>query len=157
LKKIILFIFVVSLTSNAEEFLYKGVRVKSVKTLKTIKCDSFDVKFETEEFPFKYEGRVPFNFRIKGYYGADNILSKKVFLLPKNIEINFPKIIAKSTLKNRTFLPYKALCKNNKLAIFYSSGGNCKGCETFIEFDVINSKAVNPTQTDYSKIKSFYQ
>ena len=157
MKKVILFILIISLTLNAEEFIYKNVTVKSEKTSKIVKCNSFDIKVETKSFPFKYEGRIPSEFRIKNYHGADNLLSRKIFLMPQNTEIIFPTSIQKYILKNRTFLPYKALCKDKKFVVFYSSGGNCKGCEIFIEFDVINHKAVNPMQIDYSKIRTLYQ
>jgi len=50
LKKIILFILIISLTLNAEEFIYKNVTVKSEKTSKIVKCNSFDIKVETKSF-----------------------------------------------------------------------------------------------------------
>jgi hypothetical protein len=156
-KTILSILLLISITLNAEEFTYKGIVVKSEIISKTIKCNSLDIKLETEQFPFKYEGRIPYKFKINNYYGADNILRKEIFLMPEKLKIPFPKKLKKSVMQNRTFLPYKALCKNQKLVIFYTSGGNCKGCEAFIEFDIIDNQVRNPNLINYAKVRNFYE
>jgi len=158
LKQFVLLILIFCLSIlNAEEFILENTIIKSKVIEKTVTCNTFNIKLESEQFPFKHERKIPHKFKIDNYYGADNLIRREAFLMPQKLKILFPKNIKESVLKERTYLPYNALCKKNKLVIFYSSGGNCNGCEVFIEFDVVKAKPVNPTKVNYRKIKDFYK
>ena len=143
----------------AEQFIKDEVIVKSERTIKSIQCNDYSIDIVTVQFPFKYERSIPSKFLINGYHGDNNIIDRNAFIMPKKERLPLPHEI-KSTksfiLKNRTYLPYKAVCNAEKFVVFYHSGGNCKKCETFIQFDVVNNMAVNPTHINYKEVKKNY-
>jgi hypothetical protein len=148
--------FITALSLSAAEFTLNGTIIHSKTVTKEITCNGYSIRLITEKFPLKYEMHIPKKFTIKHFYGSDTILKEEAYLLPGNLKIPTPNELhgIKNTLPpRRIFLPYKAFCKKNTFVIFYTSGGNCHACETFVKFEVINGKPSNPVKINYATVK----
>lgn len=144
---------------QAAEFKLDGVTVHSSTSTQELECRDFSIQLIEEKFPIKYEMRIPKEFEIKGYYGGDIFVKREAYLMPEHKKIPLPNELEgiKSTLlQKRTYLPYQALCKGNSFVVFYGSGGNCNGCEVFIEFEVIEQEVQNPRRIDFFTLKQKY-
>jgi hypothetical protein len=151
---------ITALSSNAAEFTLDGITVRSTTIEKEVQCKGYSIILSTERFPAKYEMRIPKEFRIAQYYGPDFIIEQEAYLTPGNFKIPLPNElneIKDTLLPDRTFLPYKALCKENAFVIFYESGGNCDECEVFVTFEVLDRKPTNPRKIKYSTVKQEYE
>ena len=149
-----------TLSVHAAEFTLDGVTVQSTTIEKEILCEGYSIKLATEKFPAKYEMRIPKEFKIDHYSGPDFIIGREAHFMPGNSKIALPNElhgIKETVLPNRTFLPYKALCKKNEFVIFYESGGNCDECEAFVTFKVVDRKPAHPSKISYSTVKQKYE
>lgn len=141
----------------AASFVLNGTPVNSKIIEKSVECGEFKVILRSEGFPFKYEGKIPIKFRIKGFYGPDNIVNKEAMLLPSKVAIPSPNSIKELQSlypENRTYLPTSAVCKGNVLIISYWSGGSCSGCEIAVKFEMSNGIPTNPMRVGYSEAKA---
>jgi hypothetical protein len=157
---LIMSFLITALSSNAAEFTLDSITVRSTTIEKEVQCKGYNIILSTERFPAKYEMRIPKEFRIAQYYGPDFIIGQEAYLTPGNFKIPLPnelKNIKDTLLPHRTFLPYKALCKENAFVVFYGSGGNCDKCEVFLEFEVVDGKLANPKKINYSTVKQEYE
>lgn len=107
-------LLIAALNSYAENFLYKETVVESEVTNKIVDCGNYQIRLETEKFPFEYEAHIPSKFKIEGFLGSPTTIRKVAFVQPKEILISQPEQISdiKSQIpKNRTYLPTSAVCK----------------------------------------------
>ncbi len=142
---------------SAAEFVFNGELIRSINSEETYDCGSYKVILKKEKFPLKYEMNVPQELKIKGFYGSRAIVRQEAILIPGNTIIPMPQNILELKSQypsDRTYLPTKATCSGQKLIISYWSGGNCKDCETFVLFDVVNNIPQNPQRSDYSHVKT---
>ncbi|PIE75257.1 MAG: hypothetical protein CSA18_00985 [Deltaproteobacteria bacterium] len=77
-------------------------------------------------------------------------------MLIKNEKFLIPKIHNFKGLK-RTYLPYKAICKENDFVIGYWSGGNCDHCELSLEFSVNQYGLSTPRFISHKTVLKKYQ
>ena len=154
-----LFSLIIYAIADAASFELNGKLVHSIKKEQTYECGDYRLKLISEDFPIEYETKIPDSFRIDGYYGPDVHQQREVRFSPGEIlvpDINsIPKIKTK-LLSGRTYLPSKARCNKSSFVIYYWSGGNCNGCETFVEFEVKEGKPTNPQLVGYQKVKNEY-
>jgi hypothetical protein len=150
----------VPLYLNAASFNLNGEDIKSSVTEKIVECDSYKVKIVNEQFPYKYEMEIPQEFQIEGFYGSSVIVNKAAFILPSGTRIPNPNDIEnlKETYPTkRTYLAGSAVCKGDTLIISYWSGGNCKECEAFVQFKVIDGQPTRAEKVDYSHVRALKQ
>ena len=152
----LLFLAASSLPICAADFSYKGNTVTSQVSETIVECNAYQVLIKKEHFPYKYEMVVPKAFHIKEFFGSAATIRKEAFILPNTTIIPQPNEI--STIKgkyprNRTYLPSSAVCKGNTLIVSYWSGGNCKECEAFVQFEIVGGMLTKPQKVDYSHVK----
>jgi len=149
----VIFIFLIAIGTqvHSAEFILGGKKIVSKTSEKTVSCSGYSLKIVSDEFPYDYEDQIPYKFAIKGFYGSSVIVSMNLYFQSNELsEI-------KSHVDNeRTYLPTKAYCREDKFVIHYWSGGNCKECELFVEYDVIDKQYTNPKIIPYKEAKEFY-
>ena len=152
----IFFVITASFEIQAASFNLNGEIIESEITKKTTECDSYQVVLENEYFPYKHELKIPKEFRIKNFHGSSAIVNKSAFILPGKIAIPRPSQIEGiegQYPRNRTYLPNSVVCKGDILIVSYWSGGNCKECEAFLQFKILNGVPTNPQTVDYDHFK----
>ena len=150
-------VFAASLQSHASSFVLDGGIIETNISEQIVECGSYQVLLRNEQFPYKYETNIPKKYDIKGFYGSSSIVNKSAFILPSGAKVPKPNEI--SELKNsypidRTYLPGSAVCKDNTLIVSYWSGGNCKECEAFIQFEISNGKPKNAQKVNYGDVEA---
>ena len=146
-------------TTNAISFELDGKVVQTEKKEQILVCGDYRLKIVFNDFPFEYEAEVPAALRVKGYYGPDNHRTRDVKFFPGNQNIpdlNLVPELKSQLLPERTYLATKAKCTREKFVIFYWSGGKCRGCEAYVEYEVKDRKPVNPKLVSYQVIKDAY-
>ena len=158
----VLFIFLIAIGTqvHSAEFMLGGKKIVSKTSEKTVSCSGYSLKIVSEEFPYDYEDQIPYEFAIKGFYGSNVIVSMNLYF-QSNESIQMPRLNDLSEIKNhvdneRTYLPTKAYCKEDKFVVHYWSGGNCKECELFVEYDAIDKQYTNPKIITYKEDQEFY-
>ena len=154
-----LILLLVAISTNATTFELDGKLVQTETKEQILECGDYQIQIVFDDFPFEYETKVPVSLRVKGYYGPDTHRTRNVKFYPGNQlipDVNLvPKLKAK-LLPDRTYLATKAKCTSEKFVIFYWSGGNCSGCEAYVEYEVKESKPVNPKLVNYQVINNAY-
>lgn len=153
---IFIVLFFINTEVFSESFTLNGKVIESIVSEKIIDCGKYKILLKKENFPFKYEMEIPKHYQIKGFYGSAVYIDKSAFIMPSNSDIPRPNEIAE--LKelypdDRTYLPGSAVCRGNTLIVSYWSGGNCKNCEAFVQFDISNGNLRNARQVSYKDVK----
>lgn len=140
IKVLILLLSLFPITSHAAEFTLDGKKVVSVTTEKTIKCNNFSVLIARENFPVKYEMRIPTEFHIPGFYGNDFTIGAEAYFINQRKKYRLPYANEvkelKELLRKATFIPIEAKCTEHGFLMSYWSGGNGRGSEASIDFSV---------------------
>lgn len=158
MKSKLLFSLLLSFSTVAAEFVHDEEMVKSAVSEKLLDCGNYQVIFRQDVFPFKYEKIIPQELKINEFYGSSAIVSMDAVVVPGNTTLPNPHELPELNgflLVDRTYLPSKGTCKDNKLIISYWSGGNCSGCQAFVEFEVIDNVLTNPRKVSYSYFNKF--
>ncbi|MFD1218254.1 hypothetical protein [Microbulbifer celer] len=148
--------FVVSVQVNAASFNLDGKIIESDTVEEIVDCGSYKVRLKSEQFPYKYEMEIPEEYKIEGFYGSSAIVEKSAFIFPGGTRVLSPSEI--KSLKSlypldRTYLPTSAVCKGSTLIVSYWSGGNCKECEAFLQFEVVDGKPTNAKKVHYGQVQ----
>ena len=149
----------IATTTNAISFELDGKLVQTETKEQILECGDYQLKIVFEDFPIEYETKVPASLRIKGYYGPDTHRARSVKFSPGNQpipDINLVPELKSNLLPERTYLATKAKCTREKFVVFYWTGGNCSGCEAYVEYEVKERKPVNPKLVSYQVIKDAY-
>ena len=154
-----LILLLVATPTIATTFELDGKVVQTETKEQILECGDYQLKIVFDDFPFEYETKVPVSLRVKGYYGPDTHRTKDVKFSPGNQlipDVNFVPELKLKLLPERTYLATKAKCTREKFVIFYWSGGNCSGCEVYVEYEVKERKPINPKLVNYQAIKNAY-
>ena len=150
-------IFSIPLYLNAASFSLNGKVINSIVNERFVECGSYQIQLVNEHFPYKHEMEVPKQFRIDGFYGSAATVNKSAYFIPGKIKIPNPSEIAnlkESYPTNRTYLPASAVCRDNILIVSYWSGGNCRDCEAFVQFKIVDNQLTRPEKVNYSHVKA---
>lgn len=163
MNKFLIVLFFVLNTSDvfSAEFYLNNQKLTSAIHEVTYSSSSYNIRLVTEKFPEKYERKVPSKYHINNFYGSHIYLSKNAYYETSKISLKIPNCneiheLKNKLLKARTYLPFKAYCKEQNFVIGYWSGGNCHKCEIFVEFKVKDGKFVSPDIISYRKVKELY-
>ena len=160
MRKIPLTLVLLTITNNAiaNSLEFEGEIIHSEVTEKLFDCGSYQVRLETDKFPFKYERNIPEKFRLNGFMGSPAIVRKEAYLLPKSTLIPRPDQLKKmkaQLVQGRTYLPTAVACKDDTFIVSYWSGGNCAQCEVFVQFSAKDGVPSNPQKVNYGRVKAF--
>ena len=145
--------------TSASSFEIDGKKVQTETKEQILECGDYQLTIVFDDFPFEYETKVPNSLRVNGYYGPDTHRTRSVKFSPGDQlipDVNLVPELKSKLLPERTYLATKAKCTREKFVIFYWSGGNCDGCEAYVEYEVRERKPVNPKLISYQLIKSAY-
>ena len=159
LKLLPLIFLLITTATNAISFELDGKLVQTETKEQILECGDYQLKIIFDDFPLKYETKVPASLRLKGYYGPDTHRTRNVKFSPGNQlipDINLVPEFKSQLLRDRTYIATKAKCTGEKFVIFYWSGGNCSRCEAYVEYEVKERKPVNPKLVSYQVINDAY-
>lgn len=141
-----------SVKANAFSFNLDGEIIESDISEKIVDCGSYEIHLKNEHFPYKYEMQIPSTYQIEGFFGSFAIIEMSAVIHPVDTRILTPnelKNIQSLYPSDRVYLPASAVCKESIFIMSYWSGGNCKECEAFVQFEVIDGKPTNAQKVNY--------
>jgi len=153
-------LLLVSMSALSEQVSVFGKTYESKLEKTVFACDGFNIDVIEDRLGVDFEMDISPSSApdfIPGFMGMHSILSKKAILTESGWSIPNANDIEQLNGKlksGRTYIVSSVTCKKDRVVVYYYSGGNCNGCEAFVEFNYKNGKLINPTTSSYKAYKS---